>query len=274
MVANPHHTRTHYEILEVDRTASMEEVRAAFRRRAKATHPDMQQVPGYDHADFVAVQTAYQILSDPFSRANFVRLMLEQALRGAVVSVRVNKKYKCEKCQATGVELIRGSACITCEGTGYRGAPNLFHRIFSGEACSECKKSGYTMVPQTCGECHGSGYISRSKHVEIPPYPGISDNTMVSVPGETFKIKIREIPHVEFIREGYNIRKNITLGAARLARGTKLSVNGLDGISRTVYVPPNSRVGDRIILPRCGIPQVNSRHIGDLIIHITMPSET
>jgi curved DNA-binding protein CbpA len=57
-----------YKILGVDRTASTEEVRRAYRERAKATHPD---VPGGSKEEFRKVQRALTTLADPKKREHY-----------------------------------------------------------------------------------------------------------------------------------------------------------------------------------------------------------
>lgn len=56
-----------YEILGVRRDASDDQIKAAYRRRAKATHPDS----GGDPAAFGRVQKAYELLLDPVRRKVF-----------------------------------------------------------------------------------------------------------------------------------------------------------------------------------------------------------
>lgn len=62
-------TPTHYEILGVTSTATSDEVRSAYRRLTKATHPDA----GGTDAVFVMVNAAYAVLSDPSARASYDR---------------------------------------------------------------------------------------------------------------------------------------------------------------------------------------------------------
>jgi hypothetical protein len=64
-----------YAILEVAPTASEEVIRAAFRRRAKELHPD---VSAYDGSEFVALQLAYDELSDASARAVYDHECSEQ----------------------------------------------------------------------------------------------------------------------------------------------------------------------------------------------------
>jgi molecular chaperone DnaJ len=57
-----------YFILEVDRTASVNDIKRAFRRLARRLHPDIN--PGDRHAEerFKRITEAYDILSDPMKR--------------------------------------------------------------------------------------------------------------------------------------------------------------------------------------------------------------
>lgn len=58
---------TLYETLRVHETASAEEIKSAFRRRAKQTHPDY----GGTADEFRAVQSASEVLSDPDRRKEY-----------------------------------------------------------------------------------------------------------------------------------------------------------------------------------------------------------
>uniref|UniRef100_A0A6C0DT46 Chaperone n=1 Tax=viral metagenome TaxID=1070528 RepID=A0A6C0DT46_9ZZZZ len=58
---------TLYERLEVSKTASPEEIKKAFYRLSKATHPDK----GGDAEAFKAISQAYEILSDPDKRRHY-----------------------------------------------------------------------------------------------------------------------------------------------------------------------------------------------------------
>ncbi len=65
--------RDPYEVLGVDRSATQDDIKAAFRKLAAKHHPDRN--PGDDgaHERFKQVNAAYQILSDPQRRAAFDR---------------------------------------------------------------------------------------------------------------------------------------------------------------------------------------------------------
>jgi molecular chaperone DnaJ len=65
--------RDPYDILGVDRSATQDEIKSAFRRLASQHHPDKN--PGDDgaHHRFQEINAAHQILSDPQKRAAFDR---------------------------------------------------------------------------------------------------------------------------------------------------------------------------------------------------------
>lgn len=56
-----------YETLGVDRSASEEEIKRAYRRRARELHPDA----GGDEAEFKELTRAYEVLSDPTKRRRY-----------------------------------------------------------------------------------------------------------------------------------------------------------------------------------------------------------
>ena len=55
-----------YEVLRVNETASVTEIKAAYRSLAKMYHPDAGESDG---RDFIQIHDAYETLSDPGSRA-------------------------------------------------------------------------------------------------------------------------------------------------------------------------------------------------------------
>lgn len=60
-----------YAVLEVARTATADQVRAAFRRRAKQTHPDAYVPANWSNVGFIQVKSAYDVLGDPEARQRY-----------------------------------------------------------------------------------------------------------------------------------------------------------------------------------------------------------
>ncbi|GLT73819.1 hypothetical protein SLA2020_456520 [Shorea laevis] len=57
-----------YEVLRVDRTASLTEIKMSYRNLAKMYHPDAVGSSS-DGRDFIEIHNAYSTLSDPTARA-------------------------------------------------------------------------------------------------------------------------------------------------------------------------------------------------------------
>lgn len=64
--------RDYYEILGIDKNATSDEIKRAFRRLAKEYHPDVSSVPNAEEK-FKEINEAYQILSNEQKRANYDR---------------------------------------------------------------------------------------------------------------------------------------------------------------------------------------------------------
>lgn len=83
-----------YEALGVNPESSSEEIKAAYRKAAKRTHPDQ----GGDPDEFKAIASAFEILSDPAKRRRFdecgesQKPRLEQMIAGLVLSAFAQKE--------------------------------------------------------------------------------------------------------------------------------------------------------------------------------------
>jgi hypothetical protein len=79
-----HRCHSHYETLRVDRHASPERVRMAFRRLAQKFHPDKHVAKRAAATDvMMLINQAYAVLSDPAQRAGYDEWLAAEEARAA-----------------------------------------------------------------------------------------------------------------------------------------------------------------------------------------------
>ena len=65
--------RDYYEVLGVDKSASDDDIKKAFRQQAKKYHPDLHPGDKEAEAKFKEVNEAYSVLSDPDKKSKYDR---------------------------------------------------------------------------------------------------------------------------------------------------------------------------------------------------------
>jgi len=139
----------YYEILELSRDASQDEVNAAFRRLARQWHPDRNPGNSEAEATFRRVNTAYQVLGNQTSRAEYDRSTVECPTCGTHEVMGLNDHHwQCKHCgcrfDISGAPEIQAIDAPTAPPLR-----RLRFRAFQATQCSWCARF-YDREPFLC----------------------------------------------------------------------------------------------------------------------------
>ena len=86
-----------YKLFDVPPTAGLDDIRRAFRKKAKLCHPDLfQQLPADEYynrqMEFVRLTKAYEILSDPQKRKSFDRQLAKDSKKSSSSHEQKNRR--------------------------------------------------------------------------------------------------------------------------------------------------------------------------------------
>jgi DnaJ-class molecular chaperone len=215
--------KDYYEILQVPRTATADEIKKSYRKLARKYHPDLNPGDSDAAAKFRDVQEAYEVLSDEEKRNRYDRL---GANWKAGEQFRPPPNWERETVDVGGFEdigdfgaaggfggfsdffetLFRGQRGFR-GGSGFRGdngmrmrgrdmqveVPITLEEAHRGtrrsftveidEPCPECGGSG-TKDNQPCPACRGRGTRLGQKTLEVTIPAGIRDGAVLRLAGQ------------------------------------------------------------------------------------------
>ena len=265
----------YYGLLGVDRRASLDEIRAAFRKFALQFHPDRNP----DEAGkktFRRISEAYDILSNEETRKIYDQIGSE-GLRGRTIRDYETEDYSTLDAFEDGLAMsvyedvsrrrynpkrLHDSPFGDWSGIGKGGrGANLRVDIEIGleEAASGAWKTVDVIREELCGVCKGSGSKPGSKPVDCPRCQDFWTNRHKP---ELSRRKFR-------CPECGGRRKKIIIACDR-CRGA-----GTLPTQRTlkIQVPPGSKDGDRIVLIGEGDQSFLGGRSGDLAVQIDIRKE-
>lgn len=147
--------KNYYEILEVSETASTEEIRKSFQKKARTLHPDVNKEPDAEER-FKEVSEAYAVLSDSEKRAHY-----DAMLRGMPVPGSGPHSPFGGQSPDFGFGGFGGNWSVFSRQPAYKPTPGQDVRIELSltreEAKEGCKKGVSFDRYVTCEVCHGTG---------------------------------------------------------------------------------------------------------------------
>ena len=207
-----------------------------------------------------------------------VTLSFDDALRGARVTVPVDKDVNCSDCSGTGAAPgTARSTCPDCGGTGERQVNQGFFAI--AEPCFRCGGQG-TIVETPCGTCRGTGNTRRTKRYTVKIPAGISDGARIRVrgkgldgehggpPGDLWVV-VQVLPSDRFARRGKDVIIDVPVTFPEAALGAEIDVPTPLGDKVRVKVPAGSTDGKMLRVRGMGSPSEKGDD-GSLLVRLKL----
>ena len=264
--------RDPYEVLGISRDATLDEIKRAFRGRAKAYHPDTN--PGdEDTAErFRDVSAAYEILTDPEKRAHYMRGDWDPwrdgdwgGAHGRSDDIVFDKEFGPGDREADLFGDIAGNR----RG---RGGTSM---IIQGDDMAE--EAHVTFIEAAVG-VRKQIELMTGATIELNVPPGIADGEVLRVPGYGFpglggappgdlNITVAVTSHEVLHRDTFDIRMDLEIADTGLRDGARVRVPTIGG-EIALEIPAGAEPGQVLRLRGMGIRDRVSGRRGDQYVRL------
>jgi len=225
-------------------------------------------------------RTAQRVPHKGDSLQSHLTLSFKEAVFGCSKEVEMQRIEFCSSCHGIGSKPgTNPETCPDCRGTGQvrRVQQSIFGRFTHITTCSRCGGSG-TVISNPCPQCQGRGRIKVKQRIRVDIPAGVDDGQRLRLDGEgsaglyggppgdlyvTFSVK----PHNLFQRDDSDILYELSINFAQAALGDEIRVPSLDG-RVDLKIPPGTQSGKIFRLKGKGIPHIDSKGRGDLLVKV------
>ena len=282
-MANP------YETLGVAPNASQDDIRKAYRKAAKESHPDLN--PGKPEAEkrFKEISAAYDIIGDADKRKRYDAGEIDETGAERQPERHFYREYA--ETDAGSRYSRRGASTGRSGGTGEDFDYDIFANLFRGRSG---EGATFRMPPQdvryaleidlldAVNGTHKRVVMPDGKTLDITIPAGIGDGQVLRLkgqglpgsdgkPGDAY-VEISVRPHPGFRREGFDILSTLPISLGEALNGASVRVETVDG-AVDAKVPKGAKEGMKLRLRSKGVPRGKAGGRGDQLveIHIVPP---
>lgn len=276
----------YYKLLEIDKTASVEQVKKAYRKLARKYHPDVNPNDEEAHRKFQQINEANEVLSDPEKRKKY------DAYGENWQHADEFERQKQSQSQYQGQGQ---SGSYSDFGGSFDGGDfsDFFSSMFGNQGKSrqqaQFKGQDYNAELQLnlrdILSTHKQTITVNGKNLRITVPAGIADGQVIKLKGHgvpgtnnglagdlfiTFKIS----DDIEFKRLNDDIYKTVDLDLFTAILGGEITVDTLDGKVK-LKVPEGTQNGTKVKLKNKGLPIYKIEgSFGNLIINYNIKIPT
>jgi molecular chaperone DnaJ len=202
----------------------------------------------------------------------------EDAFFGTETEVKLRRLETCGTCNGTGSASGTGPrVCGTCQGRGQLRYQQGFFSV--ARTCTSCGGTG-TVISDPCSTCRGETRVNSEIKLKVKVPAGVEDGTRIRYGGEgdagrgggpkgDLYIVLSVRAHDFFERHGYDLHCVIPISFPQAAMGAEFEIPGIDG-PVALKVPEGTQSGREIRVRGRGVPYLNERGNGDLIVKVVV----
>lgn len=220
-----------------------------------------------------------------------LEITLEQAYKGADVEIAVPTTATCDTCEGSGARKgAQPATCATCQGAGRVRSANGFFQV--ERTCPHCGGAG-TRLPaaDTCASCQGHGQVRKNRKLQLKVPAGVDDGSRIRLSGEgdagtrggprgDLYVFLSVTPHELFERDNLDLLVTVPVPMTTAALGGAIDAPCLvseacDGRCKApVAVPAGAQTGKTVRIKGKGMPHLNGRQRGDLVVELFVETPT
>lgn len=212
-----------------------------------------------------------------------MEVTLEEAYHGTTKEIVIEVAASCDTCDGTGAK--PGTSARTCNLCHGRGKVRAQQGFFVVErTCGSCHGRG-EVIDDPCRTCRGEGRVDRDQNLEIQVPPGVDNGTRIRLSGKgeagpngapagDLYIFMHIARHDIFERDGTTLLTRAPISFTKAALGGDIEIPGLDGKVHKISIPVGIQSGKQLRQRGAGMPVLQGRGTGDMIIQIDVETPT
>ncbi len=265
--------QNYYDMLGVNKNASDKDIKAAYRRKARKLHPDVNPNDADAQEKFKKVNEAYEVVGDPARRKDYDQFGENWKHADQMRNMGQTGGVGFDLSDLFGGAQPRGAGGF---GGLFGGMGAQVPRTVRHEGSIEISLDEvYTGVTRRISIGSGRLGTNANRNLEIQIPKGVRDGRRIRLrPDEnteiTITVKVRS--DGRFTRDGANLRANIAVPLLNAVLGGEVEVPTMTG-RIALQIPAGTQNGRSFKIRGKGLPKLNSDDFGDLYatINIRLP---